>query len=270
MKLFKRISRNAVAVAVLVTMFARPGLKAQSEVEDVPAEVGKEDGEAKGEAEKHFKKTEDAVRGFLAATTVNEMSKFVRQRKRVEPLMEAYYRKNRIEPIVYKEMAEYRIVSLENRPYVALKVIDENDADYSILLEDQEDEMLVDWETFVCHQPITPEAFVKKKSTEPMSFRVYVEKDNFYAYEFDDEELYQCYRLSFRDSEALLYGFVKRGTKLDGDLGEIFSVGSKEVKPLILKLRFLEGSKSGKFVQIEGLESQLWVYVKPPEEPESP
>jgi len=266
MKPLWRISRTAVAVTALVTLFAQSGLKAQAKVEDVPAEAANERDDANEEAEKHFGKMEEVLKGFLAATTVDEMSKFVRHRKRVGPLMKDYYRKNKFEPIVYKKIAEFHLAALENQPYIVLRVVDDNDASHSILLEDEEDGMLVDWETFVCYQPIDPKAFVKKKSTEPASFRAYVKRDNFYAYEFNDEKSYQCYRLKFKNTDIILYGFVKRGTKLDGKLGEIFTLDSIAQQPLILKMRFLEGAKSGQFVQIDSLESQTWVYVKPPKE----
>jgi len=219
------------------------------------------------EAEKHFAEMERVITNFLAAKTVEEKVKFVRHPERILPLMKGYYERHQLEPLTFKETSEYHIASLEQRPFMALKVEVEEGEGVAVLVEDLPDGMLVDWESYVCYEPITPEKYVEEKPTKPYSFRVYAQKDYFHAYEFSDESKFECYRLTFRDSETILYGYVQRGEVTDQKFREIFPDGQVKMKiPMILKVRFLEGGKATRSVLIEDLESKLWAFANNPDE----
>lgn len=223
--------------------------------------------EAQRAAEKHFKDMEAAVSGFLAADTIEGKAEFVRHRERVLPLMKKFYKDYPLVVTEFSSTEEYRITSLNYRPFLALKAEDVDGEHYPILLEDTKEGILVDWESFVCFQPIPPETYVEEKPLEPVSMRVYATPDHFYAYEFADESEYACYKLTFRKSEEWLYGFVKRGGVLDQKFRVTFTESKKKVyQPLILRLRFLEGSRAPRSVLIEELESKLWAFAENPAE----
>ncbi len=221
--------------------------------------------EARKAAEKHFDEMEAVVSAFLSADSVEGKAKYVRHRERVLPLMQQFYRDRPLEVAEFKSTKEYRITSLEYRPFLALKIEDEEGEFHPILVEDTKEGILVDWESFVCYQPVLPESYLEERPTESVRLRVYATPDHFYAYEFASESEFACYQLSFRNSKELLYGFVKKGGVLDQKFRTVFPEGrEKKRQPLILKMRFLEGSKAPRSVLIEEMESKLWAFAKDP------
>jgi len=217
------------------------------------------------DAEAHFKETEDLVRKFLGAGTIGEQLKYVRHPERVRPLMEKHYEENELETVQFKQISEYRIVHLENHPFLALSVVDVDDKRVVILIEDAEDRQLVDWESFVCYQEISPDDFVEERSNETVMLRAYVSPDHFYAYEFADEEKYLSYNLRFRRSDLFMNAFVERGTELEKQFSKVFPKHySGTSEPLILEVRFVEGGKAPRSVLVEELVSLRWAFAEDP------
>lgn len=218
-------------------------------------------------AEEHFVRMEEVVANFLSAKTFEEKAKFVRHPKRVLPLMKRYYETHEFTPLTFKDTHEYHIVSLSNRPFIALMVEVEEGSKVPVLLEDLPGGMLVDWESFVCYQPVAPEEYIEGRPTETYSLRVYAERDEFFTYEFSDEDKYECYRLTFRNSDVIMYGFVEKGGVTAREIASMVSPGRRGVKiPVILKVRFIEDGKARRSVLIEDLESKLWAFPTNPDE----
>jgi hypothetical protein len=219
-------------------------------------------------AEDHFKKMEKVVTEFLSADSPEEMVKWVRHPDRVAPLMDSYYARNQIDPLAFKNTKKYHSIALENKPFIALEVgVEKREEGIPILIEDQQDGMLVDWESYVCYLPMSPEQLAESRPTDLMSLRVYVQRDNFHTYEFSDESEYDCFRLTFRESDTLLYGFVKKGTVLEQEFLKFSPLETDEYrKAAIIKARFLEGSKATRSMLIEGLESTKWAFPHNPRE----
>jgi hypothetical protein len=236
---------------------------------DRPKSAGDTEAERR-EAEAHFEQMEIVVAGFLKAKSPEEMLKWVRHPERVAPLMKSHYARNAIESLTFKSTDEYHIASLESKPFIALKVrVEEQREGVPILLEDGPDGMLVDWESFVCYLPMNPEDIAELRPTEPVSLRVYAHRDTFFTYEFSDEREYDCFRLNFRGSETILYGFVKKGTILEREFLKIFPVGKVNYKkPLMISARFLKGGEAKNSMLIEDLESTMWAYPRDPAEVE--
>ena len=223
--------------------------------------------QATQDAEAHFVNTERVVAGFLKAATIDERLKFVRHPARVKPFMESYYARNDFKPIFFKQISTYQIFPLENRPFLALTVKDMDGEAYPILLEDGDDGVLVDWESFVCFQPVELADYIDARSTAPTVLRAYVTPDYYHSGDFESRDEYASYRLSFRGSELRLNGYVKRGAELDQRFRKLFSDGPTQmVKPLIVTVRFLEGGKSPRSVLIEDLNSTLWSFATDPAE----
>lgn len=221
--------------------------------------------EAQRVAEEHFKNMEMVVSSFLSADSIEGKAKYVRHRERVLPLMKEFYQDHPLKVAEFKRTVEYRILALEYRPFLALKIKDKEGEFHPILVEDTSEGILVDWESFVCFQPVSPDSYIEERPLEPVSMRVYATPDHFHAYEFSDESEFACYQLKFRNSKEILYGFVKRGGVLDQKFRTVFSeVREKGLQPLILKLRFLEGSRAPRSVLIEEMESRLWAFAENP------
>ena len=94
-----------------------------------------------------------------------------------------------------------------------------------------------------------------------------MEPDFFYTYEFSNENDYTCYKLTFRNSEVGLNGYVKRGSELEKKFQSIYPMPKKgQMKSLILKVRFLKDGRAKTSVLIEDLVSTMWAFPSDPEE----
>lgn len=219
------------------------------------------------DAETHFEAMEKLVSDFLGATTIKERLPHIRHAKRVEPLMQEHYSRKKFETFKFEETIEYNVLSLGNHPFIALKVRIDGNKERSILVEDTPEGMLIDWESYVCYQPVTFAQLLKARPTEPVSLRLYVQQDNYYTYEFDDESKYLCFKLESRGEKESLFGYVERGGLLETKFRKLFPAGmvNGAIYPLILKVRFLPNSRAKKGVLIEELESRLWAYPVNPD-----
>lgn len=223
------------------------------------------------EAAAHFSAMVEVVTAFLAADTVEDRLKYVRHPKRVEPLMKQYHAGRAVETYSFEVVQSYSSVTLSKHPFIALSVRTKEDRNVPILVEDAESGLSVDWESFICYNPVTPEEFLENKPTEAVALRVYAKLDNFFAYEFAREEEYYCFRLEFRDSDVFLFGYVKRGSTVEQKIRDLFGPsGFNSRKPLILSLSFPEGGRGERSVLIEDVVSSLWAYGLNPAEEKEP
>lgn len=246
-------------------IFGGSGEPAGLSVNDREAEL--EERWVRERAEAHFTQMEEVVSAFLATTTIQERLKYVRHPQRVGPLMEDFYRDHEFKTYTFELVGKYLPASLSKHPFIALSVRTKEDESLPVLVEDGEDGLLVDWESFVCYNPMSPEEFLEVCPTEPVKMRVYASFDHFYAYEFAEESEYICFRLEFRDFETPVFGYVRRGTTVEQKFREVFGPqGGNLRKPLILSLRFPEGGKGKRSVVIDDIESTLWAYPVNPAE----
>jgi len=219
------------------------------------------------DAELHFIEIERVLKGFMEAETIEERAKYVRHPERVLPLMRDFYSRNEFQSRVYRGIRAYQNVPLDGLPFIAIEVKDSVGNFHPLLIEDGEEGVLIDWESHECFQPVSIEDYVRDRPTDPVSLRVYVSDDYFHSYEFQDKTEYASYRLKFRESDAVLNGYVKRGTELDQKFRKLYPESHKgQWRPLILKVRFLEGGEARNSVLIEELQSQVWAYLRNPAE----
>lgn len=221
-----------------------------------------EEVEKKEKAEAHFAAMEELLKNFLGAGTVEERMRFVREPERVGPFMKDFHSRNDVETYDYEEVSEYHVVAFDNFPFLALRVDLEDGDSIPVLIEDAPDGMKVDWESFVCYQPMKVEEFVEKKIEEPTDFRVYAQRDVFYAFDFADEEKFACFKLTFRHSEESIYGYVERNTPLYKEFQKMFpnEKSTKKRSSLIVSMAFEPGSRAPKSVRIHDLLSRQWAY----------
>ncbi|MGC6425636.1 MAG: hypothetical protein ACON5H_01420 [Akkermansiaceae bacterium] len=219
-------------------------------------------------AEIRFLLMERTINEYLSADTLEKKLNNVRHRKRVEPLMRDYYSRAEMRTRDYKAVSEYHIVSLDNHPFIAVRVDLEGDDSVALLLEEVDGEFKIDWESEVAHQEIPIQTFIEERPEGSVDFRVYVTSDHFYAYEFRDEQKWQCYKLTGRDSEESLFGYVERGSLLEKEIKK--SIGwdprkKSHMAPLFLRVSFPPAGRGSRSVRIEEVISNRWAYSTNPE-----
>ena len=220
------------------------------------------------EAARDYEGMENLLRGFFGAETPEERLPFVRHAERVKPLMEDYYRRNDFETYKYEKVQEYHVINLETWPFVALSAMVEGGEEHAILLENTDDGYRVDWESFVGYQPMTLKELIEKRPTEGVDLRVYGTYDNFYSYEFTEELDYVCVKLTTRNSDQVVFGYIQAETEIASEFKKhLFAPkGKRKTQPFILKVRFLPDSKAPRSVLIEEIVSALWAYPKNPDD----
>jgi|GEM_PF-1167424 len=228
----------------------------------------KEENEERESAAAAYSLLESRIADYFRATTIEEKLKYLRHPKRVEPLMRDYYSRHDIEEIgSFKLISEFYVISLDNRPFTALLVLLNSGESVALLAEPTPEGPLFDWESEVAYQPMAPEEFMEKRPAEALEFRVYASSDNYFSYEFSDEEKWLCFKLTFRESEEYLFGYlpVSEREYMEKLLGSP-DLRLAEAKHLILRLRFPEGGKGPRSVLIDEVVAERWAYVVDPDE----
>ena len=250
--------------AIVAIYYAQPELKT---IKSEKVDLSRESVEEKKKVRKTLDAMEHAIRGYLEAETISEMNRHVRHPKRVKPLMEKYYSKYSIRPFRYQRLIEVKPLGLENHAFVQVKALLQSGNTRMFVLQQVDNEKFaVDWEADVSYQPISWGDFIKERPVTSMDMRVFMKPDNFYAYEFRDDEAFDCYHLSVRDGEGFIFGFVRKESQVALALRKYVMnnrlYDSKvRAQPLMLRLRFPEGAQSNKCVWIDALIAPRWILL---------
>jgi hypothetical protein len=219
------------------------------------------------EASALVERIEAMLSAFFAATRVERWQGMIRQPERVMPMIREYHARQPQMPGAMRSLRALEAITLDRRGnFWMASVMLESGEPRSLLIEIAPDgRPLVDWETFVCHQPMPWDEFARKRPEEkPMDFRVYVEADNFYSHEFSDSNKWMSFRLTALDAEETLFGYLPKDHK---DLPAILSylqMNNGRKTSLILRLNVPHGLQSRRGVVIEKLMSPRWLYMDPP------
>ena len=222
------------------------------------------------EAHELVTRIEDSLRYFFNATTVDSLAKMVRQSERVNPLMLKYYM---IHPVFRSPLSMVRVLqplTLENRTnFWIASVVLANGQKHNLVIETEEDgNPLIDWETFVCDQPLPWDEFaLERPAGTSLDFRVYVERDMFFSHEFADSDRWLCFRLTALESEETLFGYVAVDSEEAQALLNLLEANAGRKTSMILRLCIPEGLQSRRGVMIEKVISPRWMYLDPPGSP---
>lgn len=204
------------------------------------------------------------VESFAAAETVEELLPVVRQPDRVEPLIRDWQKRHSLSrpPLTFFGGVS-PMLKRDDLEIWRAEYIDDQEKKRALLVEvTPEHEVRVDWETFVCYQPMDWDDFVDQRPEgKPMQFRVYLEPDagNLYAFEFRDEERWQGYQLTARESQEFLIGYVERGGEIDMQIRQMLYLNRGGKVALILTLSVPENVQSLRGVKIDELVSDSWL-----------
>lgn len=213
-------------------------------------------------------KIEAAAQGFFDSRSVEEMLRYVRHPERVAPLMEKHYGKTAPTPIRIVRILSLSPLTMENRASFWMVSCELKDVETRQLLieADSESEAKVDWETYVCYQPMDWDEFVKTRpGGYTGDFRVYAEADNYYSHEFHDSNTFVSFRLTALNAEEVLNGYAVRGSDAAESIGGLIAKNGGGVVPMILRLHLPEGLGSKRGIVIKQLVSPRWVFLDNPD-----
>ncbi|MBB5352183.1 hypothetical protein HNR46_002426 [Haloferula luteola] len=260
----------ATAIGVSVFFLRRPAGEQETEIARHAAmEKIAEDKEADKEAAAFVAKIRQLVTDFVAADSADDWLPLIREPERVAPLVHDWVSRY---PIQTPPMSFFGGVSpvMQRGKHVFWRVeyIDQQEVTRTLLVDaDPDGQVKVDWETFVCYQPMEWEDFIEKRpENDGMDFRIYLEPDlgNLYAFEFQNEEEWSGYLLTTRDSSDYLIGYVKRGEPLDQFFRQMIVANQGMKVALVLRLRVPENAGSIRGVYIDRLVSDNWVISTDP------
>lgn len=225
------------------------------------------DAEDYAEAEALVESVEATLARYVAAASSDDLLPLVRDPERVAPLIANWYAERPFVPRKFDRLGVFQPMDLGKRPFWLITCEVEGGPPETVLMEQTGDgRVLVDWETQVCYQPMDWNRYVKDRpECGAYDFRVYVQPDyaGFFSHEFGDEDKWSVYRLTAKDSDEYLFGYVRKGTALASELLEFSGVNHGRPVALLLTLRTPEGVRSPRGVLIEKVVSRRWALVEP-------
>jgi hypothetical protein len=223
------------------------------------------------DAETQVSTIERAVRNFFDSRSVEEMLRYVRHPERVRPLMEGYYAESALKPLRFKSFLSLEPLTIDHSAsYWAVFCELEGAVQSQLMLESASvNEAKVDWETFVCYQPMDWDEFAKNRPEGYTGdFRVYVKQDELHSHEFADSSTFDCYRLTALNGDEVLFGYVPRGLGLGLRLDELTAGKENQEVPMLLRLHVPKDIKSPQGVVIREIVIPRWFFMDNPKEEE--
>ena len=242
--------------------------KGEQEVAQRLAEVRemKEDDAAEDRAARQLVDSiEQVVSDYLAADTLEKIVPLVRQPERVKPLIEEEWKVRPKRAMKFVRLTMFQPATIPTGTFWVVRAETRDAEPQSLIVEQMGDnEVRVDWETDVCHQPMDWERYIAERPSAGLDFRVWVTPDSHYSDEFSNPARWRSYRIKTRSSEEELYGYVPAGSDLARDLDSYFQSAPNGMATVIARLRFPAGGSSPRGVVIEKLVEPRWMYVTDP------
>lgn len=236
-------------------------------VDDAKDFLEKEKREELG-AESMIDTIELSVRAFFDSRSVEEMLRYVRHPERVAPLLEIHYGKTPLSPLRVERVFSLDPLTIDNRASFWMVSCELAGGQVRQVLVEaiSEKEAKVDWETFTCYQPMGWDEFARTRpGGYTGDFRVYVEPDNYYSFEFADSDSFLSFRLTALNGEETLYGYVARNTELEAAIMDTITRNGGGATPMILRLHLPEGVLSKRGVVVKEMISPRWMFLEDPQ-----
>ena len=226
-----------------------------------PYGMQQEEATKQEEARRLVEAIEKRVAAYLAAATPDGLLEHVRRREQVAPLIKDWYGRHPYRAVRLETVRTLQPISLEMRPY--WMALAGTGAGQRILLVEQcaDGQVLVDWETDVCYQPLEWDEFVTKRPEGLYDFRVSAVQDTYYSHEFQSPEQFLCLRLTAKGSDEFLFGYVRRGTADEARVREAFAAAGGGTVSMVLKLGHLPASSARRSVSVVSVVATRWCLV---------
>ena len=206
-------------------------------------------------------RAQDTLEKFFQAKSAAGMSAFIRDPQRVQPLIEDYYSRHAFAMPGVSEITRFQEIMINLKVFLVADIVLEGKGASTVVLQDSGEGFVVDWETYVCYNPMDWEDFYRKRPGQAMSLRVFATIDHNPGFAFPGEAEWLCVRLIGRDSDEELYGYARTGSQTALRLREMLY--DEWEFPCILQLQFPEDGKGGdRQVHIKDLVMENWIQVE--------
>lgn len=215
---------------------------------DLPEEMNRNETELVAELEPLTKR-------FLEAKTVEELLPTVRDSKRLEPKIRAYYPDGKVPAPGMSAFNAGGMIAYRGK-LASVTVRTGEFADKQLAFLRTDEGLKVDWESFVGWSEMSWERFIAEKPDRPVLFRVGAKLVDYYNFGFSDEKEWQSYELRSPDGEHVLYGYAKRDSTVDGKLRP---ADPRSASLVTLRMKFLPGEISRNQVVVDEIVTDGWV-----------
>ncbi len=206
----------------------------------------------------HTERLEEFLKGVFAAKTVNDLMTYVDSKPGIRGKMESFYDGKTVSTSSYKLLHNAMRLRDESGT-VSFHCQTEDYENHIGVVRYSEDEILLDWESFVAYSEMSWMELAEKKPTEPVMLRVVAKKAHYYNGVFSDEDKWQAVVLMSPNEEEPIYGYVK---KKSSDAGRLFNFGLSDNQGVIITVCYPEGATEGNQVLINSVVQSGWAIKK--------
>jgi len=219
------------------------------------------------EARALIERLESLLAAFFSCKTIDGWQGMVRQPERVMPLIRDYHAIHPEMPGPLRSVRVLEPITIDRHAnfWMASVMLASGELRSLLIETDGMGEPRLDWETFVCHQPMPWDEFARNRPQDkPMDFRVYVEADHFFSHEFSDSNQWLSFRLTALDADETLFGYLRTDHEDVQRMLACLRYNQGRKTSLILRLNVPHGLQSPRGVVIEKLMSPRWIYLTSP------
>lgn len=203
---------------------------------------------------------EELARKFLSAQSVEELRPLVRNPDTTIPRIMKLHPDGKVDMgglLKFNPDDEY----IESGKFISFTVRTKNYDVGTMVFAETDDEIRVDWESWVGWCEMGWEEFMATKPTTGTLFRVKLKNTNYYNFNFSDDNKWKSYTLHSHDEKYRIYGYVELGSITEDDIPTSTEADDRF---FILSLKFPENSQSNNQVIIERVIASGWIAPDPP------
>jgi hypothetical protein len=193
------------------------------------------------------------IKSFLNAKTLDEAVKYTSQPERTRVRWADWLAGDSYEPAGFKEVDEKTLAVADN--LISLSVLTGDFTSRSIALRFEKNGLKIDWESWVGWSEMKWSDLRRQKPTESKLFRVKLEPEDYYNFDFGSDKKWTSFRLGSPDGNDAIYGYVPRNSDLETRLHSSDEKGQR----MILHLHFPPNATSDNQVIIDDVIGQGWI-----------
>ena len=220
------------------------------------ADAGAETPKPPAPRTRNIAELEQVIRAFLDAPDPEQLLAQVRHPEITGPRLRAM--PGPYSPPGFRS-AEWAVEPIEQHGALGI-IVETRDFTQSLIwLAEDKGSWKVDWESWIGWCQVPWDSIRREKPAGTFRLRALALPAEYYNFGFTDDSEWLCYRLRHPDSDDMLYGYVRRGTPL----GDAFRSLEPGDQPVIIDVRFPDGSPADNQLLIEALVSSSWLEPHP-------